>query len=154
MSRFLSRLFVCTFSIMLVGATFGPAYASGAEDIKERQALMKAIGGKMKAIGGILKGADASMLAAHTSELAALAKKSKSVFPAGSGPEAGETEALPVIWTDAEGFNKVMATFIETTDALAAAGATGDLKATGAAMGAVGKNGCGGWHGTYRKKKS
>lgn len=154
MSRFLSRLFVCAFSIMIVGATVAPAYADGAADIKERQALMKAIGGKMKAIGGILKGGDPSMLAAHTSELAALAKKAKSAFPAGSGPDAGETEALPVIWTDTAGFNKVLAEFVTTTEALAAAGATGDLKATGAAMGAVGKNACGACHQTFRKKKS
>lgn len=153
MSRILSQLSIVAFAIMILGATVAPSYADGAADIKARQALMKSIGGKMKALGAIMKGGDASMLGAHTKELAALAMKSKSAFPAGSGPEAGETGALANIWTDSAGFDKVMAQFISATDALAAAGATGDVKAAGAAMGMVGKNGCGACHKTYRMKK-
>ena len=153
MSRIISRLSVIALGIMILGATVVPSYADGAADIKARQALMKSIGGKMKAIGAIAKGGDPAMLGAHTKELAALAKKSKSAFPAGSGPEAGETGALANIWTDPTGFNKVMASFISTTEALEVAGASGDLKAVGAAMGMVGKNGCGACHKTYRMKK-
>ncbi len=154
MKRRLTHLGIFAAALIVMGATLAPSYASGVDDIKARQALMKSIGGKMKAIGGILKGnGDASMLGAHTKELAALAVKTKSAFPAGSGPEAGETEAKANIWTDTAGFNMVMASFISATDALAVAGASGDMKAAGAAMGMVGKNGCGACHKTYRAKK-
>jgi cytochrome c556 len=93
------------------------------------------------------------MLGDHTTELAALAKKVGSAFPKGSGPEAGETEALPNIWTDMAGVEKLVADLVTATDGLAAAAATGDMKATGAAMGMVGKS-CGACHKTYRMKKS
>ncbi|NQW01182.1 MAG: cytochrome c [Rhodospirillales bacterium] len=154
MPRILSHFGLLVATLVLVGATVAPAYADGAADIKTRQELMKSMGGKMKALGAIMKGGDASMLGDHTAELAAIAKKVGTVFPAGSGPEAGKTEALANIWTDPEGFNKTVAGLIAATENLAKVAASGDLQATGAAMGMVGKDGCGACHKTYRMKKS
>jgi len=155
MKKLLTHLSFFAAALMVMGATVTASYADGMADIKARQALMKAIGSEMKAIGAIAKGqGDASKLAGHTNELAALAKKSAASFPAGSGPEAGETRAKANIWTDTANFAKVNAAFVSTTEALAAAGASGDLKAVGAAMGMVGKDGCGACHKTYRAKKS
>lgn len=155
MKKLLTHLSLFAAALIVMGATITPSYADGMADIKARQALMKAIGGEMKAIGGIVKGnGDASMLGSHTKKLAALAKESATAYPAGSGPDAGETRAKANIWTDTAGFAKVTAAFISSTEALAAAGMSGDMKAVGAAMGMVGKNACGACHKTYRAKKS
>jgi len=157
MSRLLTQLSLFAAALLVAGATVTtPSYADGAADINARQALMKSIGGEMKAIGGIIKGTagDPATLGAHTQELAALSKKVKMAFPEGSGPEAGETEALPNIWTDMGTVEKIIDDLVSATDNLAKVAMTGDLKAAGAAMGVVGKDGCGACHKTFRKKKS
>jgi cytochrome c556 len=154
MSRVLVRLSLVTMALVVWGVTSTPAYADGAAQIKDRQALLKSIGGKMKAIGGILKGkGDPASIGAHTAELAALSKKVGAAFPAGSGPDAGKTYSKPNIWTDQAAFNKIVAQLVSSTENLAKAGASGDLKAVGPAMGMLGKTACGACHKTYRKKK-
>lgn len=156
MSRILSHLSFFAAALLIAGMTISPSYADGAADIKARQALMKSIGGEMKALGGIIKGSagDPSMLGAHATKLASLAKEAKSAFPEGSGPDAGETEALPNIWSDMGEFNNILTSFVSTTENLEKVAMTGDVKATGAAMGMVGKEACGACHKTFRKKKS
>ena len=155
MSRILSYISIIAMAFILWGASAAPSYADGATAIKERQALMKSIGGKMKAIVGIVKGkaGDPAMIGAHTAELAALAKKVGAAFPAGSGPEAGETRALPNIWQDRANFDKIVTQLVSATDNLAKVSASGDLKAVGGALGPVGKGSCGACHKTYQKKK-
>ena len=54
-------------------------------------------------------------------------------------------------WTDFEGHAKTMG---ELAAKLETAAASGDQAATLAAFAALGKNGCGGCHEMFRKKKS
>ena len=89
MSKILVRLSFITIALFVWSVTSTPASADNLAQIKERQELMKSIGGKMKAIGGILKGkGDATSIGAHTAELGALSKKVGAAFRAGFGPDA------------------------------------------------------------------
>ena len=82
MSKILVRLSFITIALVVWSVTSTPAYADSLAQIKERQELMKSIGGKMKAIGGILKGkGDATSIGAHTAELACIIKESWSCVP-------------------------------------------------------------------------
>ena len=89
MSKILVRLSFINIALVVRSVTSTPAYADGAAQIKERQVLIKSIGGKMKAIGGILKGkGDATSIGEHTAKLAPLSKKVGAAFRAGFGPDA------------------------------------------------------------------
>jgi len=72
------------------------------------------------------------------------------MFPAGS--DKGETKALPTVWSDMPGFQKASANADAAYDKLAMAAGSGDVAATAAAFGDVGKA-CGGCHTTYRAKQ-
>jgi cytochrome c556 len=123
MSKILVRLSFINIALVVRSVTSTPAYADGAAQIKERQVLMKSIGGKMKAIGGILKGkGDATSIGAHTAKLAALSKKYGAAFRAGFGPDAGKMYSKPYIWTDQVAFNKTVAQLVSSKKNLAKAG--------------------------------
>lgn len=132
-----------------------PAAPTPAELIDARQAKLKEMGGAMKTIGDNLKSGSPSLevirpaadtLKGHGAELA-------SWFPAGTGPEAGvETEALPVIWTDAAGFQAAADKLVAETTKLAELAAGEDVSVIGAQVGAVGGS-CKGCHDTFRLKK-
>ena len=123
MSKILVRLSFITIALFVWSVTSTPASADSLAQIKERQELMKSIGGKMKAIGGILKGkGDATSIGAHTAELGALSKKVGAAFRAGSGPDVGKTCAKPNISTDQAAFNKTVAQLVSSTENLAKAG--------------------------------
>lgn len=155
MSRILSYMSLIAAVLVVVGATVTPSYADGAGEIKNRQLLMKAIGAHMGAMGNIMKGkgGNSSQLAMHAAGMANLAKMAQTAFPAGSGPDAGKTEALPKIWESGSGFAKVLAGFETNAAALAVAAKGGDMGAIGKAMGALGKGSCGACHKGYRMKK-
>jgi cytochrome c556 len=74
------------------------------------------------------------------------------VFP--EGTNAGESEALPVVWQQWPEFEGDAKTMGELASKLAAAAESGDQAATLAAFASLGKNGCGGCHETFRVKKS
>jgi cytochrome c556 len=123
MSEILVRLSFITIALFVWSVTSTPASADCLAQIKERQELMKSIGGRMKAIGGILKGkGDATSIGAHTTKLAALSKKYGAAFRAGFGPDAGEMYAKPYIWTDQVAFNKTVAQLVSSKKNLAKAG--------------------------------
>jgi cytochrome c556 len=124
------------------------------EVYKERETLMKGFGQGMGVVKGVVaegKGtlADAATAAA---QIAAGAPKIPGVFPEGSN--AGESEALPVIWAQWPDFESHAKTMGELATKLEAAAQSGDQAATLAAFAELGKNGCGGCHELYRKKKS
>ncbi len=123
MSKILVRLSFITIVLFVWSVTSTPTSANSLAQIKERQELMKSIGGKMKASGGILKGkGDATSISAHTAELGALSKKVGAALRAGSGPDAGKTCAKPNISTDQAAFNKTVAQLVSSTENLAKAG--------------------------------
>jgi cytochrome c556 len=70
-------------------------------------------------------------------------------FPAGSGPEAGKTRALPVIWQKPQDFVAAQKMFSDAAPQLLAAANAGDAAAVKTAFGDVGKS-CKNCHDTFR----
>lgn len=70
-------------------------------------------------------------------------------FPAGS---TQASNALPAVWDDAAGFAAARERAEDLAGKLAAAMQSGDAAASLAAFQALGKDGCGGCHATFRKK--
>jgi cytochrome c556 len=70
-------------------------------------------------------------------------------FPAGTGPEAGKTRALPVIWERPKDFQAAQKVFSDAAPKLLAAANAGDVGAVKAAFGEVGKS-CKNCHDTFR----
>lgn len=70
-------------------------------------------------------------------------------FPAGTGPEAGKTRALPEIWKRPKDFEAAQKVFSDAAPKLLAAANANDLKAVKASYGEVGKA-CKNCHDTFR----
>jgi cytochrome c556 len=70
-------------------------------------------------------------------------------FPAGSGPEAGKTEAKAEIWSKPAEFKTAMKNFADAAPKLQAAANSGDVAAIKTAFGDTGKT-CKGCHETFR----
>jgi cytochrome c556 len=137
------------------GIAIAEAQTGAAGAIATRQDAMKAQGGAMRVLTPIVRGEQpwnqqAAVQAATT--INNTAKVIPSVFPQGSGPDAGKTDALPVIWQNWSDF-EARAKTLETESAkllqLAQAGDEAGFKAQ---FPAVGRS-CGGCHETYRVKK-
>ena len=137
------------------GIAIAEAQTSPAASIATRQEAMKAQGGAMRTLTPIVRGEQpwnqqAAVQAATT--LNNTAKAIPTVFPQGSGPEAGKTDALPAIWQNWTDF-QAKAKALETESAkllqLAQAGDEAGFKAQ---FPAVGRS-CGGCHENYRVKK-
>jgi cytochrome c556 len=72
-------------------------------------------------------------------------------FPAGTGPEAGKTQALADIWAKPAQFKAAMKMFSEAAPKLNAAASAGDVAAIKTAFGDVGKS-CKNCHDQFRAK--
>lgn len=129
-----------------------PAMADDAGEIKYRKSVMKSIGGHMGAIAGIFKAETGNQtnLAVHTRGMAELATITGSIFPKGS--DFGETEALPAVWEKPDDFAKAVKMFQDAAANLNSAAMSGDMAATGAAFGGLGKT-CKNCHENFREKK-
>jgi len=126
--------------------------ASLAPVVKYRHVLMESWGkhlglSKMILDGGVSRPAD---LVAHADALAGTGKDLVALFPAGSGPDAFETEALATIWETPEEFAAAAAAYEQATAKFAEAARSGDVEAAKAAFGGVGQS-CGGCHDSFRK---
>ena len=148
-------------SALVLGAALAFAGIAAAHEpaasITERQALMKLIGASFGSIKGAIDSKDAAQIKAAEGRARAIANAANAIptmFPAGSDAKAGKTAALDKIWADAAGFKKAAADMGMTATKLADALKSGDAAASLAAFGAVGKDGCGGCHGTYRAKQN
>lgn len=117
-----------------------------------RQSVMKAFGAHAAAIKTALtdETAFAGDVVAHARAIEALSASIPKMFPAGTGE--GDTYALPTIWSDGTGFAAAATKSGELAAALVKAAESGDNAAALAAFGALGKDGCGGCHGVFRKK--
>lgn len=73
-------------------------------------------------------------------------------FPAGSGPEAGKTRALPAIWSKPADFKAAMRMFSDAAPKLKAAADSGNVAALKAAYGEVGKS-CKNCHDQFRAEE-
>jgi cytochrome c556 len=130
------------------------ASAVSAEDvIKARQDHMDRFGKLTKEIQTTLTSGspDLQLVATNAGEIKDTAPKIPSWFPAGS--TEGKTKALPVIWEKPEEFKQAAMHMDELAAKLQTTAEGGDAKATLAAFADLGKNGCGGCHGTFRSKE-
>ncbi len=141
--------------VALLGiAIVAEAQTAPAEIIKQRQELMKANGAAAKALTEMVKGEKPyDQSAAHQAAMTINnnSKKIPSLFPAGSGSEAGvKTAALPKIWQDKSDFDAKAKALEEASAKLVAANDEAGIKAQ---FGNVGKT-CGGCHQDYRAKQN
>ncbi|WP_425406056.1 c-type cytochrome [Hwanghaeella sp.] len=156
---FRNTLTAAATALALVAGSAVVAHASSQDDtIKQRQQAMKDIGAQMKVIKGYLGGSGtAEDVAAGAAKINMLIKSTGDLFPANTAPGASgvtvETEALPKIWEDPEGFAKAAAVLEAESAKLEEVAASDDPEAIGAQFGAMAKNGCGGCHKVYRVKK-
>jgi len=148
----MKRSILAACAALAVVSFTAPAMADEAGEIKYRKSVMRSIGGHMGAIVGILKGqtGNAANLATHTQGMADLAKIAGSIFPEGS--DFGETEALPAIWDKPDEFAKAVKMLQDASANLNTAAQSGDMAATGAAFGGLGKA-CKNCHENFREKK-
>ena len=127
------------------------------DSIKQRLALMKDNGAAFKTIIGYMKKnmGTTAQVASAARRIASNAARYPDMFPRGTSMNdgAGKTRAKPEIWSQWAKFEAAGANLSKLAWDLSAAAGTGDKKAMGAAMGAMGKNGCGGCHKAFRGPK-
>ena len=159
--RFIGRIIV---GMLVLTAGFGGATALAADEpasvVKFRKAFMDANGANLAMIAAIVKGevSFTNQVAAHANALAdqgkLLTANLKQLFPEGTSNDAGlDTAALPVIWEKWSEFEETAQRFAQESAKLAEVAQGGDMTAIGQQLGALGKNACGGCHGTFRAKK-
>lgn len=151
-----------TIKILAAGAV-GLALSAGAaqaqdaaEDvIKSRTQVMQIFQASLIGLSNIVQGkvSQPAHMANYANALAAVGPILVDLYPAGTGPDSGlKTRALATIWDDPEGFAAVMQASGPLVGALVAAAESGDLEATGAALGALGKESCTACHTKFRAK--
>jgi cytochrome c556 len=147
---------------LLLGAalTFAPA-VSQAEDsatiVHERQQLMKDFGSAMKTIGGYLQGGIGTTddVAAAAGVIAEGAASLPDHFPAGTSMDDvmdPKTGAKPVIWEQWDQFVTDSQTLEARATAVQELAMAMDDAALGDAFQALGNDGCGSCHKTFREK--
>lgn len=143
------------------GIVFGaqaPALADAAKmaAVKERQELMKAIGGNAKTITDFLKESKGNKEAAQAAaaEIGELAGQIPDAFKVEASlaemDAVGKNRGKPEIWTNWDTFTSRAQTLGQRAEALAAAFGGGDSAAIQAAFAAMGKDGCGACHNDFR----
>ena len=117
---------------------------------------MKGFGGNMKAINEFVeKGAGTPEdVAAKAGAIEEGSKQIVALFPAGTGMDdgVGKTGAKKEIWDKPDDFKAAADNMGMLAGKLKEAAATGDKQQIADAFGALGKNGCGGCHQTFRAK--
>ncbi|MBW3098624.1 c-type cytochrome [Pseudohoeflea coraliihabitans] len=144
--------------LIFTAAAFGIGCATLAfaadEPQKERQELMKGVGGATGTMAKMVKGEepfDQAAVIAALETISANVEKFPELFPEGS--ETGmETEAAPAIWENMEDFRAKADKLQSDADAILA-DPPADLDGLKAVFGPLTKN-CGACHETYRIKKS
>ncbi|EFL89425.1 cytochrome c [Ahrensia sp. R2A130] len=138
---------IASLSAIALQTAWADGHSSGGA-AAERQALMKNVGAATKVAAGMVKGEVAFELAAAQMAMATMNSAALGfgyMFPEGSETGA-KTEASPKIWSDNEGFQKLVAKFAADTS-----GKVTDLASLKEAFGAAASN-CGTCHKAYRVK--
>jgi cytochrome c556 len=104
--------------------------------------------GPRRAVGHFVN----SLVAFHAQAIAEAAEYVPEMFPQGSTQPPAD--ALPAIWEKPDQFKQAAERAHELAEKLAETARGGDVQATQAAFGTLGKEGCGGCHETFRKKES
>jgi cytochrome c556 len=147
-----TRLVLTAAAVAAIITTAAAQSPSPADQIRERQAHYKQMGGAMKGIGDQLHSdapsIDAIRQGSHV--ILTFAPQLLRWFPRGTGAEAGvRTRALPEIWSDNQNFRRAGAALLVAARTLDAAAQRGDLDAIRAAAPQV-AHACGNCHDTYR----
>jgi cytochrome c556 len=124
--------------------------------VKARQDFMKAQAADTKAIGDYAKGmaTKADAMKAIADLQARNSAILKQLAPGTSMADMpGVSYAKPAAFTETAKLAEIVATLKGLEDKQAALIATGTPEAVGAAMGDLGKNGCGACHAVYRERK-
>ncbi|MGI9465371.1 MAG: c-type cytochrome [Aestuariivirgaceae bacterium] len=124
-----------------------------ADAVSDRINAMKQVGDAMKTIAAMAKGEadfDAATLKANAEKMAGLFEAAKGLFPPGSETGEKPSRAKPEIWTDKDGFLKILDDSISAANAVAA---VGDEAALRPALGNLGNNSCKACHEKFRKPK-
>jgi cytochrome c556 len=143
----------------LLAATLGAAFAADepANIIKYRQAFMKANGAHITMVAAMVKGEVSwtDELVGHAHAMHEQSKNLLRLFPEGTGK--GDTEvksaALPVIWERRDEFEQAAQAFERESAKLVEVAEAGDQAAIAQQLGALGKQGCGNCHETFREKQ-
>lgn len=148
-----SRIALC---VVIMVAAFGlpaagVAQADGLDPIVVRQAGMDLTNGNFAFIRSVVaaKG-DVKPLEGSAKAISKWAGLIPAVFPAGSD-KGHDTKALPEIWSDRAGFEKIAVAMGAAADKLAVAAKAGDLDAVAVETKAMGEQ-CGACHRGYRAK--
>ena len=130
---------------------FSTARADGLDLIAVRQAMMSLQNGDFAFIRSVVaaKG-DVKPLEVPARAIAKLAAVIPTLFPAGS-EKGGDTKALPEIWSDPAGFQKIALALGEAATKLAVAAKAGDADEVAADTKLLGEQ-CGACHKAYRAK--
>ncbi|HEV7370535.1 cytochrome c [Arenibaculum sp.] len=132
-----------------------PTSQDPSEQIAQREAAMKEMGGAMKTISAYVKNEGGTIEdvreGAATIDLVS-ASIVPHLFPAGTEAGVGSSDALPAIWDDWSGFEQAAGALTTASAELTAAAESGDRAAIAAAFAATGRS-CGGCHETYRAEK-
>ena len=144
----ISALAVCVVALFpaVTSAETAPADA-----IKYRKAIMSAMAANVGAFLLVNTGKveHRDHLKAHANALADLGAQVRVVFPAGT--DAGNTDALPLIWQEQEQFMQLVTKLEKSSAQLRDAVAANDKAGTMSAFKALGES-CKGCHDRYRKE--
>lgn len=119
--------------------------------LRERQEKYETMGDAMKAVSRELKGDQPDLAAVRKNAgiIAAFAPQIPSLFPPGTGPDAGKTDAKAEIWRKPDDFLAKSRALTAAARAFNSAAQGTDLAAIRAAHGAMGKT-CKACHDLYR----
>ena len=144
----------------LLAATLGAgAFAADepANIVKYRQAFMKANGAHITMISAVVKGEVSwtDELAGHAHALHEQSQNLLRLFPEGTGKDDTEVKsaALPVVWERWDEFQQAAQAFEQESAKLVEVAESGDQAAIAQQLGALGKQGCGNCHETFREKQ-
>ena len=124
-----------------------------ADAVSDRIAAMKQVGDSMKAIAAMAKGEaafDAAVVKTNADKMASQFETAKGLFPPGSETGEKPSRSKAEIWTDKDGFLKLLDDSIVAANAVAAVSEESALRP---ALGALGNNSCKACHEKFRKPK-
>lgn len=124
------------------------------EQVEHRQNQMKVLGKNIGTIAKFVRDGEGTVadVQAAASAMQPVAADIPALFPEGTGVGVSDSEALPLIWEDWDGFVAKAQTADTQVAAMISAAQGGDADAIRAQFPALGGS-CGGCHETYRVKK-
>jgi cytochrome c556 len=142
--------------VLAIGsAVFAAPSVAPATIIESREAGFKAMGAAYKALHDQFASGkpDTAIVQKNSALIASTAPNIVHWFPAGTGPDAGKTSALPTIWEKPDDFAAAARTLATESARLQMLAAAADMPGAAAQMKAVG-GACGACHNSFRKKDS